>query len=422
MVSYGCYEIMTNNYSKRICIIAITIVVTLFFINFYYNAVKYYQKKYTITTSQSSPDVIDTLVQPTNSTNSTTANCMKLKNNSKVQYLCEYNASINNSPNCLCFVDSVNTTSTTDYAVISPYDEDSKFNISTIRCAMTVNTIGRLGNVMGQYASLTGLAQINKRPAFMTEKQADILKKYFKVTMPTISDKLSSQIKWNDIGVHDWMEESYRTFDGQFIHLSGYPCSFTFYDHMRDKIKKEFTLHDNIKDKAQNTLRNLTKNRNSTTFVGVHVRRGDYIHLMAGQFKGVLAEKEFFVKATAYFRQRYPDAVFVVVSNGMDWCKQNIPNEKGDVFFIGNNNEADPISDFAILINCNHTIFTIGTYGYWAAYLVGGETIYLSNFTLPDSPFLQIFKPEATFLSNWIPVAADLSPRLLKRTLSLLHP
>lgn len=53
---------------------------------------------------------------------------------------------------------------------------------------------------------------------------------------------------------------------------------------------------------------------------------------------------------------------------------------------------------------------TIGTFGFWAAYLAGGDTIYLANFTLPDSSFLKIFKPEAAFLPEWVGINADLSP------------
>ncbi|RXG52739.1 Galactoside 2-alpha-L-fucosyltransferase 1 [Armadillidium vulgare] len=30
----------------------------------------------------------------------------------------------------------------------------------------------------------------------------------------------------------------------------------------------------------------------------------------------------------------------------------------------------------AILSFCNHSIFTIGSYGFWASYLAGGEVLY----------------------------------------------
>ncbi|MGH0174339.1 UNVERIFIED_CONTAM: hypothetical protein FKN15_067788 [Acipenser sinensis] len=109
---------------------------------------------------------------------------------------------------------------------------------------------------------------------------------------------------------------------------------------------------------------------------------------------------------------KYQEPVFVVTSNGMEWCKENIEASKGDVYFSGDGNESNPAKDFAILAHCNHTIMTIGTFGYWAGYLVGGETVYLSNFTLPESPFLKEFKYEAAFLPEWHGIPADLSPLL----------
>lgn len=46
---------------------------------------------------------------------------------------------------------------------------------------------------------------------------------------------------------------------------------------------------------------------------------------------------------------------------------------------------------------------TIGTFGIWAAYLAGGETIYLAN-----SPFHVVFKRQVAFLPKWVGTAANL--------------
>ncbi|OWK15658.1 FUT2 [Cervus elaphus hippelaphus] len=149
-----------------------------------------------------------------------------------------------------------------------------------------------------------------------------------------------------------------------------------------------------------------------STYVGVHVRRGDYVHVMPNVWKGVVADRRYLEQALDWFRARYSAPIFVVSSNGMAWCRENINASRGDVVFAGNGNEGSPAKDFALLTQCNHTVMTIGTFGIWAAYLAGGETIYLANYTLPDSPFLKVFKPEAAFLPEWIGIPADLSPLL----------
>ncbi|XP_027947222.1 galactoside 2-alpha-L-fucosyltransferase 2 isoform X1 [Eumetopias jubatus] len=277
----------------------------------------------------------------------------------------------------------------------------------------TINAIGRLGNQMGEYATLYALAKMNGRPAFIPAAMHSTLAPIFRISLPVLHDTTASRIPWRNYHLNDWMEERYRRIPGEYVRLTGYPCSWTFYHHLRDEILQEFTLHDHVQEDAQKFLRGLRVNgRQPSTFVGVHVRRGDYVRVMPQVWKGVVADRGYLEQALDWFRARYDSPIFVVSSNGMTWCRENINASRGDVVFAGNGIENSPSKDFALLMQCNHTIMTIGTFGIWAAYLAGGETIYLANYTLPDSPFLKVFKPEATFLPKWIGINADLSPLL----------
>ncbi|XP_072343300.1 galactoside alpha-(1,2)-fucosyltransferase 2-like [Scyliorhinus torazame] len=276
----------------------------------------------------------------------------------------------------------------------------------------TMNSIGRLGNQMGEYATLYALAKLNGHQAYILPAMANYLSPIFKITLPTLHDSVRNRIHWKGYNLHDWMEDQYRSIPGDFVMFSGYPCSWTFYHHIREEILHEFTFHDFLKEQTNTFLRRIRGEQKNVTYVGVHVRRGDYIHVMPNVWKGVIADKKYLDTAMAYFRNKYKNVVFVVTSNGMDWSKENIDNSKGDVFFSDDPKQSSPADDIAILAHCNHTIMTVGTFGYWVGYLAGGETIYLTNFTLPESPFLKLFKYEAAFLPEWIGLPADLSPLL----------
>ncbi|KAM4801385.1 galactoside alpha-(1,2)-fucosyltransferase 2-like [Urocitellus parryii] len=277
----------------------------------------------------------------------------------------------------------------------------------------TINAVGRLGNQMGQYATLYALAQLNGRPAYIPAQMHSTLAPIFRITLPVLPSATARSVPWRNYHLNDWMEEQYRHIPGRYVRLTGYPCSWTFYHHLRQEILREFSLHEHVRQEAQRFLRGLRVNGSRpSTFVGVHVRRGDYIRVMPQVWKGVLADRGYLEQAMRRFRERFRSPVFVVTSNGMAWCRQNIDASRGDVVFAGNGLEGSPAKDFALLTQCNHTIMTIGTFGIWAAYLAGGETIYLANYTLPDSPFLKVFKPEAAFLPEWTGIAADLSPLL----------
>ncbi|XP_053308136.1 galactoside alpha-(1,2)-fucosyltransferase 2-like [Spea bombifrons] len=280
---------------------------------------------------------------------------------------------------------------------------------------LTAQPMGRLGNIMGEYAVLYALSKLNGHQAYVLPSMHSQLAGMFKVTMPVIDQQVANRIKWTDYLLHNWMSPEYYNISGQHVKLSGYPWSWTFYHHIREEILQEFTFHDHIKEETSSYLSRVRGDRENVTFVGVHVRRGDYVHIMPNQRKGVLADKGYLQKAMDYFRNKYENPLFMVTSNGMDWCKENIDSSLGDVHFAGDGKEATPARDFALLAHCNHTIMTIGTFGYWVAYLVGGETIYLTNFTLPDSPHRKVFKDEAAFLPEWIGIPADLSPLLKKK-------
>ncbi|XP_025705592.1 galactoside 2-alpha-L-fucosyltransferase SEC1-like isoform X1 [Callorhinus ursinus] len=273
----------------------------------------------------------------------------------------------------------------------------------------TINAKGRLGNQMGEYATLYALAKMNGRPAFIPAAMHSTLAPIFRISLPVLHGTTASRIPWRNYHLNDWMEERYRRIPGEYVRLTGYPCSWTFYHHLRDEILQEFTLHDHVREGAQKFLRDLqAKWARRATFVGVHVRRGDYVRVMPRVWKGVVADPGYLRRALDWFRARYRSPVFVITSDDMAWCRQNINASRGDVVFAGNGLQGSPARDFALLTQCNHTIMTIGTFGIWAAYLAGGDTVYLANFTLPGSPFHWIFKPQAAFLPEWVGIAADL--------------
>ncbi|EAW52382.1 hCG1998026, isoform CRA_d [Homo sapiens] len=145
---------------------------------------------------------------------------------------------------------------------------------------------------MGEYATLYALAKMNGRPAFIPAQMHSTLAPIFRITLPVLHSATASRIPWQNYHLNDWMEEEYRHIPGRCVRLTGYPCSWTFYHHLRQEILQEFTLHDHVREEAQKFLRGLqAKWAGQATFVGVHVRRGDYVRVMPRVWKGVLADR-----------------------------------------------------------------------------------------------------------------------------------
>lgn len=83
-----------------------------------------------------------------------------------------------------------------------------------------------------------------------------------------------------------------------------------------------------------------------------------------------------------YFRNKFPTRLFVVASDDMDWCLTHLKPVGDDIVFASNNNRGTAAEDMALLTACNHSIISYGNFGFWSAYLSGGEVILAGNISL----------------------------------------
>ncbi len=281
--------------------------------------------------------------------------------------------------------------------------------VAPVQKLMTSWAGGRLGNKMGIHAVSLGLAQINGYKLVMEKSMALELRRYFDLSTPEM-DQNSKNQSWKVIKVKDYMLEEYRHWEYSYVQIDDYANSWTFFLHIRPIIRKEFTFTKALEDEAQRILREISnKIKRNATYVGVHVRRGDKLEVMSQEWKGVTGDRKYLEDAMGTFRTRYNDSVFVVASDDKKWCEENINSSRGDVYIVSNPDQSSPGQDMATLVACNHTIMTIGTFGFWASYLCGGDVIYLANYTLPDSPLLNIERPNSSYLPEWHGIDADLS-------------
>ena len=142
------------------------------------------------------------------------------------------------------------------------------------------------------------------------------------------------------------------------------------------------------------------------TRVGVHVRRGDVLTEHSVNFGYTTPKVGYFKKAMNTMWKLFKKVQFVIVSNDEQWCLENLvkkdlqlPREQIDVVL---HSHFDQFKDFAVLASCHHTIMSTGTYGWWAAYLNKGTTIYYKDWPKKESKLDNIFKKEDFFPPSWI--------------------
>ncbi|KAK2170852.1 hypothetical protein NP493_1130g00052 [Ridgeia piscesae] len=100
------------------------------------------------------------------------------------------------------------------------------------------------------------------------------------------------------------------------------------------------------------------------------------------------------------FRRNFSRVHFVVCSDDISWCRENLSRQKNLSFSEGKSYRVD----LAILSLCNHTLTTVGTFGWWAGWLAGGVTTYYRNFAPKSAIAYKGLNIADHFWPNWIPM------------------
>ena len=237
---------------------------------------------------------------------------------------------------------------------------------------ITAKREGRLGNIMLEYAVLLGASHTLGRSPRLLQEMADALAASFEpLSTPVLP--VGCHYNWTEVRIQKLMHQAPDK--QQSILLFGYPTAVPVFQPLRRKVLREFTFRPELRARADRRLAELAHQANATspTFIAVHVRRTDYKKWMAQHVEGRLIGADFLGRALALMRRRHPDALFVVASDDLDWCRREL--RAPDVVLAGDGVQTQPGADLALLAACNHSVLTHGTFGFWAAYLAGGEVV-----------------------------------------------
>ncbi|XP_043197689.1 galactoside alpha-(1,2)-fucosyltransferase 2-like [Amphibalanus amphitrite] len=244
-------------------------------------------------------------------------------------------------------------------------------------CLISAAKGGRLGNIMFEYATLLAASHILQRPVWLLAEMKDILEKYFE-PLSTPALPRGCEYNWTEISIDALIKNASKD-DEQSYLIGGYPTSVHLFHPIRDRVLREFTFRPELPLSADRRLAELARqvNMTSPTFIGVHVRRTDYAQWLPKMVEGRLVDRDFLERALALMRSRHRDALFVVVSDDLEWCRRELVSRanSSDIVLAGDGVQSRPGADLALLAACNHFIITHGTFGFWGAYMSGGEVV-----------------------------------------------
>lgn len=194
-------------------------------------------------------------------------------------------------------------------------------------------------------------------PAFKTKTTQDVPINYEKIFW-----RLNTK-QPNPLGEFRYVEQHLHYAPIPFVPnmtIAGYFQSVKYFDKYRDRICDLFAPSTKILEYLKSNYSYIIDHPMS---VGVHYR--DYFKESSfyGYRHGVVS-KEYYRKAFAHFPK---EALFVVFSDNIKWCKDNLKDLAPNIVFI--EKEAD-YHDFYLMSLCKHGIISNSTFSWWAAYLI----------------------------------------------------
>ena len=253
---------------------------------------------------------------------------------------------------------------------------------------VSISASGRLGNKLCEYATLWALQLDDRRarPAWVLPVMQRALSPLVHgLKLPTLPDSCVKNARFRNIK-YRYFNQAATLNSRQPVLITDYPCDLSRFHKHRDTILQQLALRDTARLEAQRRLRQYTApicGGGGCTYIGVHVRRTDYGAAVKRMYNGTLVGERYLRRALELCRRRYRRPAFVVSSDDLPWVRRRLRGP--DLVIAGSSGAGSAGRDLALLAQCNHTVMTHGTFGFWAAYLARGDVIVPTGFGARDS-------------------------------------
>lgn len=145
------------------------------------------------------------------------------------------------------------------------------------------------------------------------------------------------------------------------FYIDGYWQSEEYFQSISDKVRQEFQFNA-FTEQENLHLEQIIRSRQS---VSLHVRRGDYV----GTSRFVsLGKTNYYQEAVEYIKANVESPFFIVLSDDISWCKENLDLSEDSIFVTWNQGNKN-YRDMQIMSICKHNIIANSSFSWWGAWL-----------------------------------------------------
>lgn len=216
-------------------------------------------------------------------------------------------------------------------------------------------------NVKGNFATSEEVSGVIKNGGIYLFKNGSYLVKIFKSARARFAIKTNK--KYVNEPSHNFSPEILKL--ASDVYLEGYWQTEKYFKDIEKIIRSDFTFKKTLSDKG-NILAEKIKNTNS---IFINIRRADYVNnSKATEFHGVLG-LDYYNKAIKYMLGKTENPLFLIFSDDIDWCKDNLKIDHQHIF-VGYDYAGEKFSEYLELMSlCKHGIISNSTFAWWAAWL-----------------------------------------------------
>ena len=234
--------------------------------------------------------------------------------------------------------------------------------------------MGRFGNILFQLASTFGIAR-SKNMSVVVGTNTE-LNRTFKLNVDLRNDtSVCNSLGRRGEQFHCTYDPNLSKFNNtQNLRIGSYLQSWKYFYEFRNELRKQLTFRDNIQIEVNKTINKILEkfnfsSRGEVTLVGVHIRRGDLVNHSYGYN---VATPQYISKSVQYFQSKYKNIIFAISTQDYKWTQTHMPKNIFVEYL------SHPKREFlvATLASCDHTITTVGSFGWWIGWLTGGEVTY----------------------------------------------
>ncbi|WP_293783986.1 alpha-1,2-fucosyltransferase [uncultured Pedobacter sp.] len=246
---------------------------------------------------------------------------------------------------------------------------------------IVVKLLGGLGNQLFQYAIGKRLALINNVDLILDISAFEKYKLHSyglmnfdikaEIATSSLLKQINNPIKRLFNGCKLLKEKNYyydgsilKKYNQSIVLIDGYWQSEPYFKDIRQSLLSDFKVIAPLQSRDREILQEIQGN----VSISLHVRRGDFLSDKSANAVHGTCDLSYYTNAIEYFSQKHENPKFLVFSDDIQWCKENLDISANSVFCDHNNADTN-YADLHLMGKCNHNIIANSSFSYWGAWL-----------------------------------------------------